>query len=49
MICTHMKPNALLESEVCGIQIISVLMYKNPLHTLQSFNLLKYELIFTEQ
>ena len=40
--------NALLENEVHGIQRVPVLMYNNPLDTLESLNLSKYEILFTE-
>ena len=40
--------NALLENEVHGIQRVPALMYNNPLDTLESLNLSKYEILFTE-
>ena len=40
--------NALLENEVHGVQRVPALMYNNPLDTLASLNLLKYEILLTE-
>ena len=48
MICAYMKLNGLLENEVHGIQRVPALMYKNPLDSLESLDLSKYEVLFTE-
>ena len=40
--------NALLENEVHGIQRVPALIYNNPLDTLESLNLSKYEILVTE-
>ena len=40
--------NALLENEVHGIQRVPALMYNNAFDTLESLNLSKYEILFTE-
>ena len=40
--------NAFLENEVHGIQRVPALMYNNPLDTLESLNLSKYEILVTE-
>ena len=40
--------NALLENEVHEIKRVPTLMYNNPLDTLESLNLSKYEILFTE-
>ena len=40
--------NALLENEVYGIQRFLALMYNNPLDTLETLNLSKYEILVTE-
>ena len=47
MICACMKLNGLLENEVHGIQRVPVLIYKNPLDSLESLDLSKYEVLFT--
>lgn len=43
-----MKLDVLLENEVHGIQSVTTLMYKNPLDTLESLILSKYEVLNTE-
>lgn len=43
-----MKLDVLLENEVHGIQRVTTLMYKNPLDTLESLILSKYEVLNTE-
>ena len=48
MICACMRLNGLLENEVHGIQRVPALMYKNPLDSLESLDLSKYEVLFTE-
>ena len=47
MICAYMKLNGLQENEVHGIQRVPALMYKNPLDSLESLDLSKYEVLFT--
>ena len=48
MICAYMKLNGLLENEVHGIQRVPTLMHKNPLDYVESLDLSKYEVLFTE-
>ena len=47
MRCAYMKLNGLLENEFHGTQRVPALMYKNPLDSLESLDLSKYEVLFT--